>query len=238
LRISPPISVSADIFSFGVLSVEKYKRLTRSNQAKFRDEIEMVCAMVREHMHDLTRRQLELRNILRHRNRCRNIHLSSTKHVAEDSRQSDAPWFDVKRIHCAPVSLILKVPGAAGGCLLALEIRSVGWPVHGLPTIARVLLQAHRLAVTVKRCRLCLRDSWRGSCPGRKRLSVHRIGEGRPLRKIGTDLGKPVLNRSADHIMVIRHFPRPLVRFHDAAIVTGTRLFPLCLNATCDEYSF
>jgi len=189
--------------------VEKYKRLTRSNQAKFRDEIEMVCAMVREHMHDLTRRQLELRNILRHRNRCRNIHLSSTKHVAEDSRQSDAPWFDVKRIHCAPVSLILKVPGAARGCLLALEIRSVGWPVHGLPTIARVLLQAHRLVVTVNVAVFACEILGGDLVPVVSGSACIVLERGRPRRKIGTGLGKPALNRSADHIMVIRHSQDP-----------------------------
>ena len=94
--------------------------------------------MVREHMHDLTRRQLELRNILRHRNRCRNIHLSSTKHVAEDSRQSDAPWFDVKRIHWLAFAIAGGICGIAGGLFafakgsISPETIHVGRSIDGL----------------------------------------------------------------------------------------------------------
>src|SRR5437870_3790843 len=57
-----------------------------------------------------------------------------------------------------------------------------------------------------------------------------------PPRKIGRDLGKPALNLAGGlHETRYTTLPRPLVRFHDAPIVTGSRLFRLCFEQARDE---
>src|SRR2546428_2483336 len=70
-------------------------------------------------------------------------------------------------------------------------------------------------------------------CSTRRLVCPHApwlLAQFRLSRKIGPDLGRPPVNLPGGlHNARFTTLPRPLLRFHDAAILTDTRLSRLCL---------
>src|SRR5919197_828643 len=59
----------------------------------------------------------------------------------------------------------------------------------------------------------------------------------RPPRKIAPDLEKPSVNPVGGlHKARYTTLARPLIRFHDPPILTGSRLFRLCFNPLEEQY--